>query len=509
MNVGSILNGDSPTEDPKLDQQDEQIRRPHPVVQKHSINNLLNDSPSVAQTPLNVASASGKEISKDEQEEEEDVDSAAEMIDRELEIQFQMEEEEKQKMKKDPEIKKESTKHEVKPVSTYEKKSEAAKHEKQLLLVPKLPKVDSNHQSQSLVLKDLNRLNELKKNKWKPKRYLEPPIWAQQYVSASQKDKLPFNYQKQAPSSSQSNKPVFDRGSMHSTDLECLVTGVIPPQSTVRMIAEWIYANFVDILVENRQYVELELKFGTIVDKTSGSRIAIGVSSECIYTDTSAIRFELSVHEAGWKEMKAFMDELEKQYQEENRRDPTKPRKKFATTETDNVDFFYTHAERNERPQRIRITKDQLLNPPRYAGIEKKRLADIHVFNPSSMFDFRISLSVEIPIAEGSIEPIMKKNKIALQRGKKRISYTHSPTVTKFDFTEVSIPKPTRNKAGKTVISNEVSHELELELDTFLIFRGFDKVRDGLDSIRFEELVEVFLNNARCCNNRVTKFASK
>lgn len=503
MNVGSILNGDSPTEDPKTEHQ-EQIRRPAPVVQKHSINNLLNDSPSVAQAPLNAVFASAKKTA--EEEEEEDVDSAAEMIDRELEIQFQQEEEEKQKKLKEPKSEDEVAKPNRGVVkSVTEEKPELKKPESKLLS----PKVDSNLLSQSLVLKDLNRLKELKKKKWKPKRYLEPPIWAQHYASPSQKDKLPFNYHKQAPTSGQSNKPVFDRGSMHSSDLECLVTGVIPPQSTVRMVAEWIYANFVEILVENRQYVELELKFGTIVDKTSGSRIAIGVSSECIYTDTSAIRFELSVHEAGWKEMKAFMDELEKQYQEDVRRDPTKPRKKFATTETDNIDFFYNHAERNERPQKIRITKDQLLNPPRYAGIEKRRLSDIHVLNPSSMFDFRISLSVEIPIAEGSIEPIMKKNKIALQRGKKRISYTHSPTVTRFDFTEVSIPKPTRNKSGKTVTSNEVSHELELELDAFLIFRGFDKVRDGLDSIRFEELVEVFLNNARCCNNRVTKFASK
>lgn len=504
MNVGSILNGDSPTEDSKVEHQNEQIRRPPPIVQKHSINNLLNDSPSVAQNSLNAASVGEPNTLEDG--EDEDVDSAAEMIDRELEIQFQQEEEEKQKKLKEPKSSKETKEAKKDVIKTAVDEKPATMKSENISL---LPKMDLKKLSHSLVLKDLNRLNELKKRKWKPKRYLEPPIWAQQYVSPSQKDKLPFNYQKQTPSSSQSNRPVFDRGSMHSTDLECLVTGVIPPQSTVRMIAEWIYANFVEILVENRQYVELELKFGTIVDKTSGSRISIGVSSECIYTDTSAIRFELSVHEAGWKEMRAFMDELEKQYQEDVRRDPSKPRKKFATTETDNIDFFYTHAERNERPQKFRITKDHLLNPPRYAGIEKRRLSDIHVLNPSSMFDFRISLSVEIPIAEGSVEPIMKKNKIVLQRGKKRTSYTHSPTVTKFDFTEVSIPKPTRNKAGKTVISNEISHELELELDTFLIFRGFDKVRDGLDSIRFEELVEVFLNNARCCNNHVTKFASK
>lgn len=484
MNVGSILNGDSPSEDLKLDNQSQAARlAPAPIVQKHSINNLLNDSPTAARDQNDIPF-----VSDDKHNEDDDVDSAAEMIDRELEIQSKKETEEK--------LRKLSPVKGRKPLPTAIRE----------VLPIDLEESLTKNQSNSLVLKELNRLRELRRTKWKPRRYTEPPIWAQQYNSSSQQENLPFFQQRQV---SLSNKALFNRGSMYCGDLECLITGVIPPQSTVRTIAEWIYANFVEILIENRQFVELELKFGTIVDKASGSRLAVGVSSECIYTDSSAVRFELSVHEEGWKEMKAFIDELEKQYQKEQRKDPTKPRKKFATTETDNIDFFYTNTERNERPQKIRITKDQLLSPPRFAGIEKKRLSDIHVHNPSSMFDFRLSLSLEIPIAEATVESIVKKKKIGLQRGKKRTSYSHSPTVTKFDFTEVSIPKPTRSKNGRTVVSNEVSHELELELDTFLIFRGFDKVRDGLDSIRFEELVEVFLNNARCCNNRVSKFASK
>lgn len=485
MNVGSILNGDSPTEEPKIENQGAQGRpAPPPMVQKHSINNLLNDSPANGQDPNSSIDSEDKSFK--EEEADEDVDSAAELIDRELEIQSKKEELEKK---------------------NASLRAEAAKKKG----LPKVitTKTDLNRpksSSSSLVLDEMNRLKELQKQKRKPRRYAEPPIWAQEYISPSRQEKLPYM---QLHPSSASSKPVFDKGNMHSLDLECLITGVIPPQSTVRTIAEWIYANFVEILVENRQYAELELKFGSIVDKATGSRLSIGVSSECIYTDTLTIRFELSVHEAGWREMKSFMDELERQYQEENRRDPTKPRKKFAITETDNIDYFFSHTERNEKPRKIRITKDQLLTPPRLAGIEKKRLSDIHVFNPSSMFDFRLSLSLELPIPEGNVEPIMKKNKPELQRGKKRTSFTHSPTVTRFDFTEVRVPKPTRNKAGKTVNTNENSYELELEIDTFLIFRGFDKVRDGLDSIRFEELVEVFINNARCCNNRVTKFASK
>ncbi|SGZ50022.1 CIC11C00000003447 [Sungouiella intermedia] len=125
------------------------------------------------------------------------------------------------------------------------------------------------------------------------------------------------------------------------------------------------------------------------------------------------------------------------------------------------------------------------------------------------MYDLRLSLSLEFPIDESSVEPIMRKNKPTLTRIKRRTSWRHPPTVTQFDFTMVLLPKTTRNKLGKNVTEHENTHELELEIDTKEIFKGFDKIRDGSDTIRFEELVEVFLNNARCLNNRVTKLASK
>lgn len=551
MNVSSILNGDSPSEEPKYDTLSSSVRPPVrqvplSMVLKHSINELLNDLPSTQGPHTPTGSKSDRDDHYD------DVDSAAEMIDRELEIQSEREAEEqkvraecekrelekafvgkekesrgkagkgsagkKTEYKKSGPLRKADIKSssrldtksglgldlkaETKPATKPELKPDVKREVKSEMKTKSIldPKPNS-----ALVLKDLKQLTELKKKKWKPHRYTEPPIWAQEYVSPMNQDKLAF-YQQRPTMSASAGRPVFDRSSMFSGDLECLITGIIPPQSTVRRVAEWIYANFVEILVENRQYVELELKFGTIVDKTTDKRLALAVSSECIYTDTSSVRYELSIHEAGWRELRAFMDELETQHQEEHRRDPSKPRKKFAITETENTDFFYTHAERNEKPQSIRITKEQLLTPPRYEGIYKRRLSDIHVFNPSSMFDFRLSLSLEIPVPEGSMEPIMKKNKPHLQRHKKRMSFTHAPTVTKFDFTEVAEPKTPR-KTGKPNTAAS-TYELELEIDTFLIFRGFDKVRDGLDAIRFEELVEVFLNNARCCNNRVTKFAS-
>lgn len=480
MNVGSILNGDLPPDNDPAQKGKSDTRPPaQPFHHKHSINNLLNDPPA------NAASADDQLLSLPEVSRT-SITSLANLT---TEIEA--------------DLSSESTKKEAKGESSPKQTKETK---------PKKQAKQNARPKQSIVNGELERLNKLKGPKKKPQRYSEPPIWAREWIPPSQQHRengYAEHAQPQADASI-SLKAVFDRASTYSADLECLITGVIPPQSTVRAVAEWIYANFVKILLENRQYMELELKFGTLIDKDSGIRLDVGVSSECIYTRLSNIRFDMGVHEVGWNEMKSYLEELEKVYQEENRKNPNpnKPRRKFNTTESDATDFFYLLTERNEMPKRIRVSKDNTLSPPRYIAIQKQRLSDLYIHNPSSMYDLRLSMSLEMPVEEGSIEPIMKKNKPALQRMKKRSSWSHAPTVTRFDFTAVLVPKTTKNKAGKTVTESDRSHELELEIDTYQIFRGFDKVRDGSDSIRFEELVEVFLNNARCLNNRVTKLAS-
>ncbi|OBA20318.1 hypothetical protein METBIDRAFT_43985 [Metschnikowia bicuspidata var. bicuspidata NRRL YB-4993] len=482
MNVGSILNGESPSKSGDVDSKEPVGQRPSlpDLPHRQSINNLLNETPKNRRAGTNPQGSSlpdpqvGSDASEtsypansDEAEDEDDVDADAEDIDRELAA-----------------------------AST-----------------------SANAKRSDFLDTELKKLQQLKAARKKPVRYQEPPVWARQWIPPSQQGQgISSSSSEGGPgpayvglvgSAGPAAKSVFSREAMVLSDLECLITGVIPPQLTVRTIAEWLYANFVEILLENRQYVELELKFGTLVDKDTGSRIDVGVSTECIYTKTANTRFDMGVHEVGWREMRLFLDELEKNYAEAVRKDPTRPRRKFSLTESNNTDYFYQITERNEKPRKIRISKDNLLSPPRYTAISKQRVSDLFIHNPSSMYDLRLSLLIEFPVDAQNIEPIMKKNKPSLQRGKARASYSHAPTVTRFDFTEVSSPRASKNKAGRAVAEHEKTHELELEIDTYQIFRGFDRVRDGSDTIRFEELVEIFLNNARCLNNRVTKLASK
>lgn len=362
-----------------------------------------------------------------------------------------------------------------------------------------------------------------KKGSLKPKRYETPPIWAQLWRPRAEQHTYGYeernissgsmNNASAIPTSQLSNKSVFNNSHTESVDLECSITGVIPPPSVTRTIAEWIYANFTEIPDDRRKYVELELKFGTIIDKRASHRIDLNVLTECIFTDTSNTYFDVGVHEVGWNDMCKFLDDLEKSYQEDLRKNPQlareKPKRKFNNLESDITDTFYQIIQRNEQPKTIRISKDNQLKPPRYTAINKQRISDLFIHNPSSMYDLRLSLSSENPIPDSDIELILKKQPPTLTRVKKRNSWSHKPTVTRFDMTRVLVPRELKNKSGKKIIEQDQSYEVELEVDTFELFNGFDMFKSGLDSIRFEELVEIFVNNARCLNNRVTKLASK
>lgn len=503
MNVGSILNGDLPPEE--IAQRDSKPETDESRGPRHSINDLLN-APSRAKGSENQE-AENPEFQRPSELSR--VLSLEEAILRETETEF-LEPKPSAGAPKSTETAKKVEAPDNSPESRQkEAKPEKYKppHSRKLQTQTKSP--SSGRTKQTLVDSDLAKIHRLKQQPGKPHRYPEPPIWAQEWIPASQQRDVPASAAPVPSRGGFSNKPVFNREHMYSSDLECSITGVIPAPSVVRTVAEWIYANFTKISLENRPLVELEIKFGTIIDQASGQRLDIGVSTECVYTKSGATRFEMGVHEVGWNEMKRYIEELDKQYQDELRRNPNpqKPRKKFGTLESFNTDFFFNLRERNEAPKKVRISQDNLLKPKRYVGIEKKKLSDLYIHNPSQMFDLRFSMSMEVPLPEGSIEPTLKKSKPILTREKRRLSYTHAPTATRFDFTAVSVPRTTKNKTGKAIVEHDNSHELELEIETHEIFRGYDKVRDGSDTVRFEELVEVFLNNARVLNTRVTKFA--
>lgn len=372
-----------------------------------------------------------------------------------------------------------------------------------ILNVTKSPSKDSTS--------ELDKLH-LIRNPTKPRRYESPPIWAQTWIPPSMRGnmKLANPANGGARESALSNKPVFDYSHTASVDLECSITGIIPTPSITKTIAEWIYANFRDIAEHNRKYVELELKFGTIIDKARGSRINLNVLTECIYNDHALVHFDMLVAEKAWDDIHRLFADLETLYQEDLKKAGPrhgKPPRKFNTMDEDMTDSFYHAGRPGEHPKSVRVSTDKTLNPPRHTAIEKQRLLDLYIHNPSSMYDMRLSLSLEMPVEESIVAPLISKGQPHLIREKKRNTWTHLPTITRFDLTRVLIPRELKNKDGKRVVTHDKNYEIELEVDTLEMFNAVDKIVQGLDLYRFEELVEIFINNGRVINNRVTKLA--
>lgn len=477
MNVGSILNDDSPPSDGEKQSRVQEIQRE--TNQRHSIVSLLNDE----------RENDGSNEQSNLKEELSSVDSGQPKTETPNEVQ-----------------------QEEKPEMKQEEKPEMKQEQKQDINFDNQPQHQGNENpSQDNQEDEITRLNRLKQVH-KPRRYSSPPIWAQEWVPKVGAHSVDDNVNEKAPTNATalSNKSVFNTNSTSSVDLECSITGTIPPLSVTRTIAEWIYANFIEITEENRKNIELELKFGTIMDKKTNNRIDILVSTECIFTNVSEVYFDAGIHQVGFNEVVKFLEELEKKYQDDLKlkNDPSKPKRKFNNLQTDVTDSIYYVNSRNEAPKSIRVSKDNLLNPPRYTAINKQKISDLFIHNPSSMYDLRLSLSLENPIPNDQIQTVMKRSKPNLVRVKDRNTFYHKSTVTQFDLTKVVTPRELKNTTtGKKVVEKENSFEIELEADILELFNGFDQFKLGTNSIRFEELVEIFVNNARCLNNRVTKLA--
>ncbi|KAI5950745.1 hypothetical protein KGF54_003819 [Candida jiufengensis] len=564
MNVGSILNDDPPqnpneshqsispqtsniTQSPQINQsqpQPQPVQQPHhtnvssvpisssnrsstqSVHQRHSITSMLNDaaqdespaekstqvqndnsfrkpsissnsnfnSPNISSRPLPTHYGSGNSSSM----------SSPMTSKRNSIANITNPEPEPESKSSDVELKK-SNGHQSLPLPPHQESQQTQEE-----ILPKIEKKKSIIETDD---DDLTKIQRIKKSN-KPKRYDSPPIWAQKWIPPNQQNKYNSNGQDEIIDNGESitrlsSKSVLNYNSTRYVDLKCSITGVIPPSSIIRTISEWIYANFSNIEDKNRKNVELELKFGKIIDKRTGNRVNANVITECIYTDQSNIKFDMEVEEIAFKDIRKLFDELEKIHQEELKRNGNQEhlKKKFNMLESDKTDSFYQIGQKGEHLRRIRISKDNLLDPPRYIAIQKERIGDLYIHNPQSMYDLRLSLSLEIPVPEGNIESIRTKNQPQLSREKKRTSFTHPSTITQFDLTKVMIPKEFKNKSGKKIINYETKYEVEMEADTLELFQSIDKIISGTDTFRLEELVEVFLNNARIINNRVTKLA--
>ena len=147
---------------------------------------------------------------------------------------------------------------------------------------------------------------------------------------------------------------------------------------------------------------------------------------------------------------------------------------------------------RHKRKTTVRITNDQKTGRE-IAKIVKARLADINVYSPRTLFDYRISVNVEMNF-EGSMADLVEPDRARGRkpdRNKDRMSYTH--LAYRIDLTQVT-PTEGMNKAEK-------EHELEIEVSSEEVRRQGLLAMRGQDH-DYDKLVKGFLDNVRILARR-------
>jgi hypothetical protein len=255
--------------------------------------------------------------------------------------------------------------------------------------------------------------------------------------------------------------------------------------------------------------VEIEARWGQIVNLMTGKRLRESHATECILRrDIMAVgrRFESTMSINQHKNMNLLLNEQVAQ----SRNDPNRAVIEYKHTKE--VDVFYELdndgfsslpdplkkiLQRSLQPRqgvRVRVTRD-LKDGHVVRKIIKHRVENLEISSPQTEWDYRIGVNLEIeylgPI-EGLNMVVEKDNRgrpLTSERKKDRMSYSWGKAY-QIDLTQV-LQGPKKN------------HELELELDAGLIFEARENMRRNLPD-DFEPLVRGMINNLRVLSRQMT-----
>lgn len=329
----------------------------------------------------------------------------------------------------------------------------------------------------------------------KPRRYDSPPVWAQSYRLVRKRMKRDNRLDNSGvpPYAAASNGgpppppgtggPAGGSANVEGgTILRPSITGVVPFVDMTRKIAEWLYSNLLSMDDQDRRNVEVEIKFGTIADKATQRRLDLPVTTETLLQPAYAqqrTRFVASLQDDQFRHANEMLDGLA------GGSSPTLQRLPALRTR----DSVFASRDGGGK---IRVTHDES-GENVVARINKRRVADIMVYSPGDLVDFRLSLNVETPVGPG--EQLAQTPSTI--RNKNRQSY-RAPGM-QFDLTSVISPSSS---------GDSVSKELEVELDGPQLVRLFDAYRlhsDAAAMDQFEELLHQALDNTRAIARKLSR----
>ncbi|KAH7402416.1 CYTH-like domain-containing protein [Pyrenochaeta sp. MPI-SDFR-AT-0127] len=249
--------------------------------------------------------------------------------------------------------------------------------------------------------------------------------------------------------------------------------------------------------------LEVEARWGHIIDKRSDQRFRGYHDSECVIkTDNMDVKFESTMTMEQHKRMNLY---LNTQVQRSNA--PESPREAVHYQHTHEVDIFYELDQQgfsslnpivqrlisqSGSRQRVRVTRDEKTGQFLRAII-KHRIANLEISSPQTEWDYRIGINLEInfPGPIDNLQPTVEAGRSpeSMKRHKDRMSYSWMGAY-QVDLTQVA--------QGQTK-----NHELELELDAGVLVENADKVRRK-EVNSFEGLINGMMNNLRVLSREIT-----
>ncbi|POY72214.1 hypothetical protein BMF94_4720 [Rhodotorula taiwanensis] len=244
----------------------------------------------------------------------------------------------------------------------------------------------------------------------------------------------------------------------------------------------------------------IEAKIGVLLDMRAGNqRVQFPVPIETILMDDTGLRFDANMAEAEaslspetfdeavadvrhhiWRyaqSQHAHFNQLLNMRVEEAAQ-PSYPHARIRYTHTRELDTFHSVPAPAGGTRKVRVTRDQK-DPTKVKAVEKVRVADMNIFSPKRLFDWRISVSLEVPT------PVPDTPPSGRSRYKDRISYSHQ--LCQVDLTKVQSGSPTA----------PATHELEVEIrNAKQLLEEAAKDQRGEEN-RYLDMVQILLNNIR------------
>ena len=275
-------------------------------------------------------------------------------------------------------------------------------------------------------------------------------------------------------------------GNASLTGLAPSMAAIIPSDDVSKVIAGWIFEQATKFADESTyKYLEVEFKLGTICDETTRMRHRFPALNESIidtvYWSRNRLLFRSGVDPTHFNHLLELLDSIADANVTNSMNEITKENKLLQDdTYKCVLDEF------GLGPKKIRLTTDD--NGRFLECIYKQRIGDLYVMMPNSTYDVKMTLSIEHPITQEVIKPLIQHERPIWQRNKNRLSWI-SPGC-QADLTSVHGSQH----------DGSVTKEVEIEANTPLIassLTDYKTSKDGESLERFFEVIRYTIDSAR------------